>query len=249
MAASKDNMTPAQKLKALNQLQTIDSRLDEFRVLKGELPMEVEDLQDEIEGLQTRIGNIEQSIDDQKAEIARHHANIAKANDSITRYKKQLEDVKNNREYEALSKEIELQGLEIQLSEKRIREANNIVKNKEATLEVSKERLTVKNKDLETKKVELEKIILDTEKEEAKLVRKQERARKKIHHRLLKGYDKIRNAYRNGLAVVTVERDACGGCFNRIPPQVQVEIGNRKKIMLCEHCGRILVDDNINEVS
>jgi hypothetical protein len=159
-----------------------------------------------------------------------------------------LEDVKNNREFEALSKEVELQGLEIQLSEKRIRETNNIVKNKEATLEVSSERLVVKEKDLQNKKVELEKIIADTEKEEAKLLRKQARARKKIEERFLKAYDKIRGTYRNGLAVVTVERDACGGCFNRIPPQVQVEITHRKKVLLCEHCGRVLIDELIDEV-
>ncbi len=247
--AKKDTLTVGQKLKALNQLQQVDSRLDEFQVLKGELPMEVEDLQDEIEGLKTRIENIQNSINDQNQEVNRHRANIAEAEELIAKYKKQLDNVKNNREFEALSKEIELQGLEIQLSEKRIREANNITKNKEATLEVSKQRLIAKEKDLEVKQVELQKIIADTEKEEEKLKRKQERARKKIAPRLLKGYDKIRTAYRNGLAVVVVDRDACGGCFNSIPPQVQVEITQRKRIMLCEHCGRILVDENINEVS
>ncbi|MFT5834983.1 MAG: putative nucleic acid-binding Zn-ribbon protein [Cognaticolwellia sp.] len=248
MAKAKDTLTVGQKLKALNQLQQVDSRLDEFSVLKGELPMEVEDLEDEIAGLQTRIGNIELSIAEQKDEVGRHHANVAEAQDLIVRYKKQLDEVKNNREFEALSKEVELQSLEIQLSEKRIREANNVIKNKEATLEVSRERLSVKEKDLENKKIELEKIIADTEKEEAKLLRKQARARKKIEPRFLKAYDKIRGAYRNGLAVVTVERDACGGCFNRIPPQVQVEITHRKKVLLCEHCGRVLVDELIDEV-
>ncbi|MFT6937579.1 MAG: putative nucleic acid-binding Zn-ribbon protein, partial [Saprospiraceae bacterium] len=148
MAKAKDTLTVGQKLKALNQLQQVDSRLDEFSVLKGELPMEVEDLEDEIAGLQTRIGNIELSIAEQKDEVGRHHANVAEAQDLIVRYKKQLDEVKNNREFEALSKEVELQSLEIQLSEKRIREANNVIKNKEATLEVSRERLSVKEKDL-----------------------------------------------------------------------------------------------------
>ncbi|MEO1712624.1 MAG: C4-type zinc ribbon domain-containing protein, partial [Bacteroidota bacterium] len=197
---------------------------------------------------QTRIRRLEENIDDIQGEISKHRSNIAEAEALIQRYEKQMDNVKNNREYDALSKELELQRLEIQLSEKRIRENDIALNNKEETLKASKERLDAKVKDLEAKRVELAKIIEKTEKEEEKLKKKSERARKKIEDRLLKAYDRIRTNYRNGLSVVTVERNSCGGCFNKIPPQIQLEISMRKKIIACEHCGRILVDDHILDV-
>ena len=242
---AKQELTVEEKLRQLYQLQLIDSQLDEIAIMKGELPMEVSDLEDEIAGLQTRVTRLSNNVDDMKKEMNRHQENIKNSEALIERYGKQMDNVKNNREFDALSKELELQRLEIQLSEKKIREANVQLSNKEETLVAAKERLEQKEKDLVTKKVELEKIIEKTEKEEDKLGRKSDKAKKGVEDRLVKAYDKVRTAYRNGLAVVTVQRDSCGGCFNQIPPQIQLEIGLRKKIVACEHCGRILVDDNI----
>ena len=174
---------------------------------------------------------------------SRHSANIKEAEALIERYEKQMDNVKNNREYDALTKEIEMQRLEIQLSQKKIRESSTLLDGKRETLAAAKERLETKNKTLETKKVELEKIIEKTIKDEEKLKKKSEKAKKVIEPRLLKAYTKIRGAYRNGLAVVTVGRNSCGGCFNKIPPQIQLEIQSQKKILACEHCGRVLVDN------
>ena len=234
-----------EKLKRLYELQLIDSEIDQIQVLKGELPMEVSDLEDEIAGLQTRIERLKQNIDDLAGEVSRHNANIQEADALILRYKSQMDNVKNNREYDALSKEIEMQELEKQLSSKKIREFQAQQETKQETLNAAEERLGTKSSELETKKVELKEIIAKTEKEEEKLNKKSDKAKKDIEDRLLKAYEKIRSNYRNGLAVVTVERDACGGCFNSIPPQVQLEIGLHKKVLVCEHCGRILVDENV----
>ena len=236
------------KLKQMYELQLVDSDIGEIEILKGELPMEVSDLEDEIAGLETRINRLSGDVDNVKADVARHGNNIKESEALIEKYNKQMDNVKNNREYDALSKELELQKLEIQLSEKKSREAAKTLTAKEETLKAAQLRHEQKIKDLEVKKVELEKIKLKTEKEEEKLLRKSERLRKRIEDRLLKAYDKIRSSYRNRLSVVTVQRDSCGGCYNQIPPQVQVEIGNRKKIIACEHCGRILVDDDILSV-
>lgn len=241
-------LTVEEKLKYLSELQDIDSQIDEINILKGELPLEVSDLEDDIEGMNTRIHKLKDKIDDLEGEIAKHHSNISEAEALILRYEKQMDNVKNNREYDALSKELELQRLEIQLSKKKIKEAEGQLEKKVETLNVNEERFAAKSKELETKRVELQEIIEKTEKEEEKLQKKSEKARKKIEDRLLKAYSKIRENYRNGLAVVKVERDSCGGCFNKIPPQVQLEIAMRKKIIACEHCGRILVDDMIHEV-
>lgn len=240
-------LTAEDKQKELYRLQLIDSELDDIKVLKGELPMEVSDLEDELAGLQTRIDKLQTSVNSMETDVANHKNNIVESNILIERYTKQLDDVKNNREYDALSKEIELQKLEIELSEKKI---GNIDKDREAKNEVlanAQERFDVKQKALEEKKVELEKIIAKTEKEEQKLQKRTEKQRKLIEDRLLNAYDRIRASYRNGLAVAYVERDSCGGCFAKIPPQVQIEIGQRKKIIACEHCGRVLVDENILE--
>ncbi len=241
-------LTVAEKLKLLYDLQLIDSEIDEIAILKGELPMEVRDLEDEIVGLETRVQRLENNVEDIEKEVSRHHGNIKEAEALIERYEKQMDNVKNNREYDALQKELELQRLEIQLSEKKIRETTGIKANKQETLNAATERLNNKKADLEVKKVELEKIIEKTESDEQKLIKKSEKARKKVEARLLKAYDRVRTSYRNGLAVVTVSRNSCGGCFNKIPPQVQLEIGMRKKVIACEHCGRVLVDDNIMDV-
>jgi predicted nucleic acid-binding Zn-ribbon protein len=238
-------LTVEEKLRLLFDLQQIDSQIDEFEILKGELPMEVKDLEDEIAGMETRIGKLVNNVEDLEGEISKHQSNIKEAEALIARYEKQMDNVKNNREYDALSKELELQRLEIQLSNKKIKEARHFLENKQETLEANKIRLENKNKDLETKKVELQQIITKTEKEEEKLKKRSDKARKSIEDRLLKSYDRIRTNYRNGLSVVTVERNSCGGCFNKIPPQVQLEIAMRKKIIACEHCGRVLVDENI----
>jgi len=230
-------------LKQMFSLQEIDSKIDEFHILKGQLPIEVSDLEDEIAGLETRVGRLKDQVDELEGIENKHKENIINSNTLIERYNKQLDDVKNNREFEALTKEIELQNLENQLSEKKIRESQA---NKVAKTELYEEtlgRLDGKKEHLETKKVELDKIIVKTEKEENKLRKEAEKVRKNIDPRLLKSYDRIRGRYKNGLAVVTVMRQACGGCFNRIPPQTQIEIGLFKAIIACEHCGRVLVDN------
>ncbi len=244
MAAVKEQSI-AEKLKALYALQQIDSKMGEIAILKGELPMEVSDLEDEITGLKTRLRKLESSVAEIDHEIARHNNNIKESESLIVKYEKQLDNVKNNREFDALTKEIELQRLEIQLSQKKIREANAARETKAESLDAINTKLTQRNKDVDSKKVELQKIIEKTEKEESKLVKESDKARKDIDERLLVSYDKIRKTYRNGLAVVTVSRGACGGCFNRIPPQLQIEIGVMKKIIACEHCGRVLIDDSI----
>ena len=242
MASVKD-FSVEEKLVNLHKLQTVDSSIDQIEILRGELPMEVKDLEDEVLGLvnrQTRIeeeiNGITEFIEDRKAAIKESEALLAK-------YEQQSDNVKNNREFEAINKEIEMQGLEIKLCEKHIRDANEELAEKVKALETAKKNIAVKDGVLTHKKDELEKIIADTEIEEKELRVKSEEARSHIDERLLYSYDRIRNSYRNGLAVVVVERDACGGCFNSIPPQRQSEIRLHKKIIVCENCGRILVED------
>jgi len=237
----------ADKLRALYALQQIDSKMGEIGILKGELPIEVSDLEDEITGLKTRSKKLETNVADVEHEINQHNANIKESEALIIKYEKQLDNVKNNREFDALTKEVELQKLEIQLSQKKIREATVTRDSKKEALDTILAKLGTRSKDAENKKVELSKIIEKTEKEEAKLLKESDKARKDIEERLLTSYDKIRKTYRNGLAVVTVARGACGGCFNRIPPQLIIEIGVMKKIIACEHCGRVLIDEAILE--
>jgi predicted nucleic acid-binding Zn-ribbon protein len=240
-------LTVTEKLRQLYELQTFDSEIDEIQVLKGELPVEVSDLEDEIEGLETRVNRLKTAVNESEQEVARQKAAASEAVSLIERYKKQLDNVKNSREFEALTKEIENQELEIQLTERKINQALKEIEAKSELLGVADERMKKKMKELETKQVELREIIEKTEKEEERLRKRSEKMRKNIEERLIKAYDKIRSSYRNGLAVVTVERNSCGGCFNKIPPQMQLEIAMRKKIVACEHCGRILVDDYILE--
>ncbi len=234
--------TIVEKLTQLWTLQQIDSQLDEITALKGELPMEVADLEDEIAGLETRCRKIRNIIKEIDGDIADKQAKIKEYEALLKKYRKQLDEVKNNREYEALTKEIEMAEVEIQLAEKHIRQARGKADAQREMLTVTEARLAARQKDLEVKKVELQAIIARTEAEENELRRRSAQAREGIEERLLRAYDKMRATYRNGLAVVTVERDACGGCFNAVPPQVQLEIGLHKKIIACEHCGRILVD-------
>jgi predicted nucleic acid-binding Zn-ribbon protein len=232
-----------EKLVQLSKLQKIDSKLDEIKIMKGELPMEVSDLEDDIVGLTTREQKLKDTISDLDHEILQHRNNIKESEAMIVRYKQQLDNVKNNREYDALNKEVDYQNLEIQLSEKKINKSISDKAVKEESLNTISEKRVLRAKDLDAKKAELAGIIEKTEKEEEKLIKESDKARKDIELRFLKAYDKIRSSYRNGLAVVSISRESCGGCFNKIPPQIQIEIGVMKNIIACEHCGRILIDE------
>ncbi len=241
-------LSVAEKLKKLYEIQLIDSEIDQISILKGELPMEVRDLEDEIAGLGTRLKKLADSVDEFDSQVLKYNSKIKEAEALIEKYEKQMDDVKNNREFDALSKELELQKLDIQLFKKKISENMDISKSKRESLKMTEETIADKNTQLAEKKVELEAIIEKTEKSEQKLIKKSTKEKKHVEERLLLGYEKVRENYRNGLAVVNVARNACGGCFNKIPPQVQLEIGLRKKIIVCEHCGRVLVDDWILKV-
>lgn len=234
-----------QKLKALWTLQSIHTKVDKIRQVRGELPIEVADLEDEIAGLDTRIEKIRTDLDDLEDSIVNRRNMIKDAQAAIKKYEGQLNEVKNNREYDAISKEIEIQGLEIQVCEKRIREAEFDIKNKTELYDSTQQSLGYSKDELELKKQELETITGETQKEEDALLEKAEKAEKNIEDRLLKVYNKLRGTFRNGLSVVSIERDSCSGCYNKIPPQLQSEIRQRKKIIICEHCGRIIVDEGI----
>ncbi|MEY3208995.1 MAG: hypothetical protein RL064_1026 [Bacteroidota bacterium] len=244
MASVKD-FSVEEKLVNLYKLQTVDSKIDEIEVLRGELPMEVKDLEDEVQGLLNRQTRIEEEINGITEFIESKKEAIKESEALLVKYEQQSENVKNNREFEAINKEIEMQGLEIKLAEKHIRDANEELGEKIKVLDAAKKTIAVKDGVLQHKKGELEKIIADTEIEEKELRAKSAEARGHIDERLLYSYDRIRSSYRNGLAVVTVERDACGGCFNSIPPQRQSEIRLHKKIIVCENCGRILVEEDV----
>ena len=247
-AAQKAEITVEEILRALYELQLTDSSADKIRILRGELPLEVQDLEDEIAGLETRILNYENNLQELEDSISKKKNEIKDADVLIKKYEEQQKNVRNNREYDSLSKEVEYQTLEIELCEKRIREFTTQVNEKKQTLEESKTVFEERKGDLDAKKGELDEIIEDTKKEEKELVGKSEKLQKVIEPRLLTAYKRIRDNARNGLAVVTIKRDACGGCFNKIPPQRQLDIKSRKKITVCEYCGRILVDDEIVEV-
>jgi len=234
-----------EKLSSLVSLQKIESKIDEIQILKGELPMEVSDLEDEITGLHARHTRIEEEINGIQEFINQKKEAIKEAEGLAKKYEKQSENVKNSREFEAINKEMEMQQLEMKLAEKHIKDANEEISEKVQILEKAKKNLTAKESVLNTKKGELEKIIASTEKEEKNFHSLSAGSREKVESRLLHSYDRIRTNYRNGLSVVPVERDACGGCFNAIPPQRQSEIKQRKKIIVCENCGRILVDRDL----
>lgn len=246
MATTKD-FSVEEKLASLVALQKIESKMDEIHVLKGELPIEVSDLEDELTGLNARRNRIEEEINGINDFIAQKREAIKESEELIKKYEKQSTNVKNSREFEAINKEIEMQQLEVKLCEKHIKDANDEIQDKARLLEESKKRINTKEGVLTSKKTELEKIIVSTEKEEKHFSKLSGEARLKVDERLLVSYDRIRKSYRNGLAVVPVERDACGGCFNSIPPQRQSEIKQRKKIIICENCGRILADADLAE--
>jgi len=233
------------KLKALYQLQQVDTSIDKIKTLRGELPLEVQDLEDEIAGLETRISNYDEEINNFEQSINAKKQEILNAQSLIKKYEEQQNNVRNNREYDSLSKEIEYQTLEIELCNKKINEFSSTKEDKSEMIEAAKSTLEERKSDLESKKGELDEIVDDTRKEEQNLNNRSEEIQKLIEPRLLAAYKRIRGNARNGLAVVKVERDACGGCFNNIPPQRQLDIKSRKKIIVCEYCGRILVDDDI----
>ena len=245
--AKKDpsELTVEEKLKALYQLQSMLSEIDKIKTLRGELPLEVQDLEDEVAGLSTRIEKIQNEIAELKANVVNKKIEIEAAKVSVEKYKSQQENVRNNREYDVLTKEIEFQTLEIELCEKRIRESQAAEKAKNEELVRSTEALEERQKDLEAKKAELEEIVSETKQEEEKLREKAKVLETTIEARLLQAFKRIRKNSRNGLGVVYVQRDACGGCFNKIPPQKQLDIRSRKKIIVCEYCGRIMVDPEL----
>ena len=238
-------MSVEEKLKNLYQLQLMLSEIDKIRILRGELPLEVEDLEDEIEGLKTRIENTKRDASELHARINEMKTKIDLATQQLDKYQKQLDNVANNREYDLLNKEIEFQQLEVELCNKRIREATAQEKSKEEYLEKNQQILEGRNQDLEIKKNELDEIIAETKAEEEKLREKSKNIELTIEPRLLQAFKRIRKNSRNGLGIVYVQRDACGGCFAKIPPQRQLDVRMRKKIIVCEYCGRILIDPEL----
>ncbi len=247
MATKKDlaDMSVEEKLKALYELQTMLSEIDKIKTLRGELPLEVQDLEDEIEGLSHRVEKYQEDIEKLQSDIAQKRIKIDEAKAAVERYQGQLNDVKNNREYDMLTKEIEFQNLEIELQNKRINEANRAIEAKQNDAKAASEALENRRADLEVKKSELDEIISETKAEEEKLREKAKALEVTIEPRLLAAFKRIRKNSRNGLGIVYVERDACGGCFNKIPPQRQLDIRMRKKIIVCEYCGRIMIDPEL----
>ncbi len=246
MAKKDPNEMPVEeRLKTLYQLQATLSGIDEKRALRGELPLEVQDLEDEIAGLNTRVEKIQGDITDYERAVAQKKGEIETAKASLERYKTQLNDVKNNREYDTLSKEIEFQSLEIELCNKKIKEAGVKIEEKKGELVKNEEIIQDRQQALEVKKTELDEIMEETRAEEEKLKQKVKDLEVKIEPRLLTSFKRIRKNARNGLGIVYVQRDACGGCFNKIPPQRQLDIKMHKKIIVCEYCGRILIDPEL----
>lgn len=241
------DMSMEVKLKMLYDLQQTDTKIDRIHLLRGELPLEVQDLEDTIAGLQTRISNLETEIKDAEKAITTKKHEIEDHKALIRKYEGQKENVRNNREYDSLIKDIEYEGLEVELAEKKIREFSQAIMQKDIAVKESREILEQKELDLENKRKELESITEETAKEEEILNKKSEELQSMIDPRLLNAYRKVRNNARNRLAVVTVKRDACGGCFNKIPPQRQLEISMSKKIIVCEYCGRIIVSSDFEK--
>jgi len=236
-----------EELKSLYQLQHIDSLVDEIRILRGELPVEVQELEETIDGLKLRIAKQEEEIESLEKMISEKKNSAKDSQTLIKKYESQQNKVRNNREFESLTKELEFQKLEIQLSEKRVKEYKSSIVAKQELMKQSEDLLAGKNKDLKAKKDELEKIVSETEKEEKDLLKKSTDAKSHIDQTLLNAYNRIRPNFKNGLAVVTIERGACSGCFVKIPPQRQTEITAHKKLVVCEHCGRIIVDNTLIE--
>jgi predicted nucleic acid-binding Zn-ribbon protein len=241
VAASKKEVSVAEKLDALYELQRIDSEIDRIRTVRGELPLEVQDLEDELVGLDTRFKKLQDELKELETEVTDRKNAMKDAENAIAKYKEQQKNVRNNREFESLDKEIEFQGLEIKLHEKRTKEAKFNISNKKEGFDEAKIRFDLRKDDLATKKGELDEIVAETQKEESAFLEKSEKAKSLIDERLVIAYTRLRNNAKNGLAVVPVDRDSCGGCFNKIPPQRQLDIQTKRKVIVCEHCGRILV--------
>jgi predicted nucleic acid-binding Zn-ribbon protein len=245
IAETKSDITVEEKLLSLFKLQLVDTQIDKIRIVRGELPLEVQDLEDELAGLQTRIANLEDEVGQLDQSIKDKKNAITEAVNLIKKYEAQQGNVRNNREFDSINKEIEYQTLDIQLSEKRIKEFKAAIDAKNDLIEQSKITLADRTNDLEHKKAELADIVAETEKDEQLLIEQSNVAAEKIEERLYTAYKRVRSNAINGLAVVAIQRDACGGCFNKIPPQRQMDIRLRKKIIVCEYCGRILVDPEI----
>lgn len=241
----KKALSVEEKLKALFELQSNNTEIDKIRILRGELPLEVADLEDDIAGLQTRIGNLKDQVKELADQISEKKNQITESTMLIKKYEEQQMNVRNNREFDSLTKEIEFQKLEIELAEKRINEFTAETEEKNSQIEMAEKALEEREADLAHKTGELDDIVAETSKEEELLMNKSSEIEMMIEPRLLTAYKRIRANAQNGLAVVSVERDACGGCFNKIPPQRQLDIRSRKKIIVCEYCGRILVDHDI----
>ena len=247
MSTKKDpsEMTVEEKLSNLYELQKTLSAIDEKRALRGELPLEVQDLEDEIEGLNTRLQKIQDEINDYQSAIAQKRNEIEQAQQSVEKYKAQLDSVRNNREYDTLSKEIEFQTLEIELANKKIKEANQKIAERQNDLQQAQAGIQERQADLVDKRSELDDILQETRDAEAELKERAKELETRIEPRLLASFKRIRKGARNGLGIVYVQRDACGGCFNKIPPQRQLDIKMHKKIIVCEYCGRILIDPEL----
>jgi len=245
MAKKKVTVSVEDRLKALYQLQIIDSEVDKIRIVRGELPLEIEDLEDLIAGLKTRLEKLVGELELVNTDLLAKKNSIADATVLVEKYEKQLKNIKNNREFSSLTKELEYKGLEIQLNEKHIAELQAKVIHKDEVITESKLQIMDREEELSVKNKELAAIVKETEKEEKDLLKRSDKAQVVIEERILTVYSRIRNKVKNGLAVVSVDRDACGGCFNQIPPQRQLDIQMHKKVIVCEHCGRILVDSNI----
>lgn len=242
-------LTVEERLKALYELQTLLTEIDRIKSIRGELPLEVEDLEDEIAGLQTRIDKFNTEIQDLNADIKKKKNDIEQAKTLIDKYTAQQDNVRNNREFDFLSKEIEYQHLEIEFAEKKINDFIKLTQQKAAEIESTKEVLADRAHILDEKKQELEEIVSETKQDEEKIREKAKRLEAKIEPRLLNAFKRIRKNARNGLGIVYIQRNACGGCFNRIPPQRQMEIKMRKKIIVCEYCGRIMIDPELAGVA
>lgn len=248
-SAVKDSKTEAsveEKLRALFKLQQIDTKIDKIRTVRGELPLEVQDIEDDIAGLETRTAKLTEEVKDYDSEVNNRKNAKKDAQAAIKKYEGQQGKVKNNREYDSISKEIEFQKLEIELAEKKTKEGEYQLRIKKDLLESIEAQVAEKKKELEIKQKELKEITDETQQQEEELMGQSEAAQKTIDERLFSAYTRLRKNFRNGLAVVAVERDACGGCFNQIPPQRQMDIRQHKKVIVCEHCGRILVDKAID---
>jgi len=243
-----DEVSVEQQLQALFTLQQIDSQINAIKIIRGELPLEVQDLEDEIAGLETRASNFEKEVVDLNETITGRQTAIQDSKGMIKKYDEQIAEVKNNREYDSLTKELDYQKLEIELSEKKIKEARFKIENLDTEISGTKDKLKERKLDLKAKEGELTDIVKDTEKEELALSKQSSENEEFIEGRLLTAYKRIRENARNGLAVVQIERDACGGCFNKIPPQHQLDIRMHKKIIVCDYCGRILVDQDVADV-